>query len=79
MNKNLYTTLGIVTLVVVLLLLVFWYMGSGTPEVSPVDNSGLEGTVIDDSTDSINQSLDEVDLGNVDAEFQEVDSELENL
>jgi hypothetical protein len=80
MNKNLYTTLGIVAVVVVIFLLIFWYMKSGTPSGAPsTDSFTPQSSVTDDSIASINESIEAVDLGNLDTEFQEIDSELNNL
>ena len=87
MNKNFYTTIAIVVGVVVVAGLVLWSMKSNTTSPAPEDEPVIDvfepqsstPTGSTDSTSSINQSLNELDLGDLDAEFQQVDADLNSL
>ena len=73
MNKNLITVVLIGLLVVVGL--VFWM--AQTPEGSV--NNNLQQESESDSATSINQSLEGVDVGDLDKEFQQIDVDLKTL
>lgn len=66
MNK---TLIAIIVLAAVVIL-GFWLMG---PAEAPSDTAEA------DTTAAINQSLNSVDLGDLDKEFQDVTAELNNL
>lgn len=73
MNKNIITAIVVGLLVVVGL--VFWM--SQAPKESANNNLQQEGE--SDSTTSINQSLEGVDVGDLDKEFQQIDIDLKTL
>lgn len=77
MNKKLSIFLVIIVLLIVITAvgIVVWKMQSSyvTP---PTDEPT---TVLDDSTSAIDQSLENLNIGDLDKEFQEIDSDLNNL
>lgn len=74
MNKNLITVVVVGLLIVVGL--VFWM--TQIPKESVSNKSGGE-PVITDSTTSINQSLETIDIGDLDKDFQQIDIDLKTL
>ena len=61
--KKLY----IIIIVVVAIVLVFWWWSSRQVSELPL------------STDDLNKEVQELDVNNIDEEFQQIDQELENL
>lgn len=76
MNKN---VLIIILVVVVLVILGVIFFRPGTPVTAPTTGETPGATLSPDSTGAINQELESVDLGNLDAEFQSIDSDLNSL
>ena len=70
MNKTLMMIVGLAVLVI----LGIWLFGSSAS--APTNDTASQPT---DSTASINQSLDSVDVGDLDKEFQDVDASLNSL
>ena len=76
MNKNLIIVIVIGLLVVAGLL--FWMMQATNESVE--SNLQPEGEpIITDSTTSINESIEGVDVGDLDGEFEEIDADLNSL
>jgi len=80
MKKNII--IPILTIIVVAGL-IYWYLNYAKPvepEVNPVGTQQLESLLNkDDTTASINNAIDNIDLGDLDKEFQVIDSELQGL
>jgi len=80
-NKNLYIIIG----VVILLIIVFgvWMWQSGTPTANaPTTTETPPGGILaqtPDTTGAINEDLKGIDLGNLDSDFQSIDSDLKSL
>ena len=72
-TKNIVLLIGIA--VVAVLLFWFWQQGVIPFGQQTEEPAGIEG----DTTQEIQQQLDEVDLGDLDAEFQDIDKDLESL
>ena len=80
MNKNFYIIATVIGVAVVVGLS-FWMM---QPNVSaPVENTPVVNTepqaLTEDTTTSINQSIDGIGLDELDGEFQQVDSDINSL
>lgn len=73
MKKNLI----IIIAVIILLVVAVWYWQSQGPtsQNAPVS----EGSASDDTTTAIDQDLRDIDLGNLDQDFQSIDADLNNL
>jgi len=76
MNKN---VLIIILIVVVLVILGVVLLRPGTPVTAPTTGEVPGVQLAPDSTGAINQELESVDLGDLDAEFQSIDSDLNSL
>lgn len=63
--------------------LIYWYLNYAkpvSPEPESVSTEQIEINLSkDDTTASINNAIDSIDLGDLDKEFQAIDAELENL
>ncbi len=83
MTKNLSITLTVVAilLVVAVVGIVVFRMQSGyiAPSTDSPVSTPPPGETPADSTSEINKTIDEVDLGNLEVEFQAVDSDLNSL
>ena len=82
MSKNISITLAVVILLIVVAVvgIVVWRMQSGyiiPPTGEPATASPT--VTLNDSTSAINQSLENIDVGDLDKEFQEIDSDLNSL
>ena len=84
-NKNLYIALAIIAVLIGAGVL-YWntQMGPGTDsnqnQEQPGTNNGYNSTSsTDDTTSSINQSFETTTVGDVDAEFKDVDSDTKGL
>jgi flagellar basal body-associated protein FliL len=89
-SSSMYIVLGVIILVLIVVAGGYWYFTS-TDKVPPVDdvvvNEEPEAPAPpeitssdDDTTDAIEQDLDAtLDLGNLDDDFNEIDSELDQL
>jgi len=77
----------VAVILIIIIALAWWWYGSGgevyeeplpqepTGEISDeVPEEGLE-----DTTPVINQDIDSIDLGDLEAEFDQIDAELDNL
>jgi len=64
---------------------VYWYLNYAkapavTPDTSLMTAEQIETSLKeDDTTGNINDAIDNIDLGDLDKEFQSIDSELQNL
>lgn len=80
MKKNII--IPILTIIVVAGL-VYWYLNYAKPVEPEVNSVGIEqlenALNKDDTTASINNAIDSIDLGDLDKEFQAIDSELQSL
>ncbi len=72
-TKNIVFLVGIA--VIAVLLFWFWQQGVIPFGQQTEEPAGTEG----DTTQEIQQQLDEVDLGDLDTEFQDIDKDLESL
>ncbi|OGE76001.1 MAG: hypothetical protein A3C85_00505 [Candidatus Doudnabacteria bacterium RIFCSPHIGHO2_02_FULL_48_21] len=75
--------LTILVLTVVLLVGVIYY-ANNRPDVqyetkTPNTQTGQTATQADDDTDVINSEIENVDLGDIDREFQAIDSDINSL
>ncbi|TSC90605.1 MAG: hypothetical protein G01um10142_352 [Parcubacteria group bacterium Gr01-1014_2] len=71
-------TLLIIVIIVALAVVGYWFWqsriqepGSGLPKIPQVSD--------EDTTKQINQDLDQINLGDIDAEFKNIDVDLNNL
>ncbi|OIO48908.1 MAG: hypothetical protein AUJ39_01840 [Parcubacteria group bacterium CG1_02_42_13] len=82
MTKNISITITVVVLLLVVAIvgIVIWQMQSNyTPPTGEPVATPPPSETPSDSTTQINQSLDDVDLGNLDQEFQQIDADLNSL
>ena len=76
MNKNIYIIIGVI--VVILIIGFFWMKQSEVPTVqAPGSESGAASTA--DTTGAIDEDLSSIDLGNPDADFGEIDKDINAL
>jgi hypothetical protein len=68
--------LTIIIVLVVLAVLVFWLATRTSAPTGPADTAEILG---EDTTSAINEQLEGLDLGDLDAEFQQIDAELNQL
>ncbi|MCR4283852.1 MAG: hypothetical protein NUV64_00840 [Parcubacteria group bacterium] len=63
--------------------LIYWYLNYVKPQKSepePITTEQIEVNLNkDDTTASINKAIDSIDLGDLDKEFQAIDTELQSL
>jgi len=65
--------------------LVYWYLNYvkapvGAPEADSLTTQQIENSLkADDTTENINNAIDNIDLGDLDKEFDAIDSELQSL
>ncbi len=81
MNKNIII-IAIIILILLAIGIGFWFFSK--PAVSPsapIIPVGVkeESKINGDATAAINQELNSADLGDLDAEFNDIDAELKNL
>lgn len=69
-------TLTIVIILVVLAVLIVWLAARSPEPTIPADTAEILG---EDTTSAINEQLESLDLGDLDAEFQQIDAELNEL
>lgn len=82
MNKNLSIAIVVLVIVVALVGIVVWNMQSSyvTPPTSePQTILPISETVPSDSSEIINESLDSIDIGDLEKEFGEIDADLKSL
>lgn len=69
----------IIGAIVVLAVLGIWYWKIQTPPVSEKTNEPQQSVKKEDSTSAIDQELNSIDIGDLNAEFQTIDSDLNSL
>lgn len=69
-------TLTIVIILVVVAVLVIWLAIRTSAPAGPADTAEILGQ---DTTPAINEQLNSLDLGDLDAEFQQIDADLNQL
>ncbi|MDP3014926.1 MAG: hypothetical protein Q8N28_00660 [bacterium] len=80
-----YSIVLIIGVVVILIGLGVWYWQSQEekiitpPATVPTAPATAPATVKEDSTSAINQELDNIDVGDLDKEFQAIDTDLNSL
>lgn len=68
--------LTIIIVLVILAVLVIWLVSKTSAPGGPADADEILGQ---DTTSAINEQLESLDLGDLDAEFQEIDADLNQL
>ena len=81
MSNNTSKSFSIAVAVAILLVLgIWWQMNrAGGPSLTPSGSGQPSSAVGSDDTSAISQDLNSVDLGSVDAEFQNIDRDLNSL
>lgn len=83
-HKKSSKTILIILIILVIILGAIWYMFKNYTPQAPEEGidttqAGAPVMLENDTTDTIQGDLDRTDFGDIDAEFQDVDQELQNL
>lgn len=79
MNKNIII-IAIIVLVLAVIGIGFWFFSkSDVSPLAPIIPVGEESKINGDTTAAIEQELNDANLGDLDAEFNDIDAELKNL
>jgi len=76
-KKSHWTIVGVTIAAVVMLFVVWWYVREMKVDAPFVSQPQIKSEAREDA--AIGNSVDEIDLGNVDLEFQSVDQDLNSL
>lgn len=79
MNKKALIPIVVILAIIIGIAISMFIGRKESPETQVSSPAVSETAQKEDSTEAINQALEEIDIGDLDAEFEEIDSDLQSL